>query len=556
MYELVTGMPATHGDHYQLNTTTLLRHAARTYPEQEIAYRDSNGQWQRYTYADCWQRSAQIAGMLSSLGAQPGDVVGVLDWNSIRHWELYWGIPGIGAVMLQMNLRLATEDLGYVTNHANARFVCVDETLLPIAEKLAEVATGVEKWIVMSDKPLDQISTSLGNVVHFEDLVRAESTTYDWPMIAETSAYSACYTTGTTGSPKGVYYSHRGIYVHSSSLALAVRMNREDAVMMITPMFHASCWGLPQAAVMTAAKVVLPGQYSAEDTGMLVDAIVSESVTVAPGAPAIFQPMINYIKTLDERPDLSKARLICGATEPPISMMRDFYDYTGADVIHGYGATETTPMVACNLGMKPSLADKLSEEERWDLKRYQGLPLSGVDFRIVDADNNDLPHDGSAQGEVLLRGPWIIEKYHNLQESPEESAARFHEGYWRSGDVGMISDTGYLKLTDRIKDVVKSGGEWISSIDMENAILGHPKVRDAAVVGISHPKWQERPVAIVVTDPTDPVSLQEVQEVLVGKFAKWQLPDHLEIVDVLPRTSVGKLDKKVMRVQYGDLYEQ
>jgi fatty-acyl-CoA synthase len=308
--------------------------------------------------------------------------------------------------------------------------------------------------------------------------------------------------------------------------------------------------------VLTAAKMVLPGRYTAEDTSMLVDGMIAENVTVANGAPAIFQPMINYIKTLDEKPDLSQARLLCGATEPPVSMMRDFYDYTGADIIHAYGATETTPIVTCNAGIKPSLADTLSEEERWDLKRYQGLPVAGIDIRIVDADDNDLPHDGEAQGEVLVRGPWIIESHHNLDESPEESAARFHEGYWRSGDVGKIEPNGYLKLTDRIKDVVKSGGEWISSIDMENAILGHPKVKDAAVVGVDHPKWQERPVAIVVTDSSDPVTLEEINELLLASFAKWQLPDHLEIVDVLPRTSVGKLDKKVMRVQYADIYTE
>ena len=555
MYDLVKGMPSTHGDHYQLNTTTLLRQGARTYPEQEIAYRDERGTWTRYTYADCLKRVAQIAGMLDELGTKPGDVVGVLDWNGIRHWELYWGIPAIGAVMLQMNLRLAPEDLAYVTRHAGARFVCVDETLLPVAEKLAPHTPDVEKWIVMSDKPLSEISTTLENVVHFEDLVGAQPTSYDWPMIEETSAYSACYTTGTTGAPKGVYYSHRGIYLHATGLALNISMNREDAVMLITPMFHSSGWGLPQAAVLTAAKIVLPGRYSAEDIGMLVDGMIAENVTVANGAPAIFQPMMNYIKTLDDKPDLSRARLLCGATEPPISMMRDFYEYTGADVIHAYGATETTPMVACNAGVKPSLVDTLSVEEKWDLKRCQGLPLTGVDIRIVDAENNDLPHDGQAQGEVLLRGPWIIESYHNLEESPEEAAARFHEGYWRSGDVGKIEPNGYLKLTDRIKDVVKSGGEWISSIDMENAILSHPKVRDAAVVGIEHPKWQERPVAIVVTDPADPVTLAEINQLLEGQFAKWQLPDTLEIVDVLPRTSVGKLDKKVMRVQYADLYK-
>lgn len=555
MYDIVKGLPSTHGDDYQLNTTTIIRHAARTYPEQEIVYRTDDGGWDRYNYGEAFKRVAQQAHMLVKLGVQPGDVVGVLDWNSKRFFELYWSIPGIAAVMLQMNIRLGAEDLGYVANHSKVRFVCVDESLLSIAEEIAPIATGVEGWIVMSDKPLSEIETSLPNVMHFEDLVQPEPDTYDWPMIDETSAYSACYTTGTTGKPKGVYYSHRGIYLHAYGMALNVSMSRDDCVFLVTPMFHAQAWGLPQAATLVASKIVLPGRYAANDLSALVDVMISEDATVVNGAPAILQPMINYIKTLDEKPDFSTARLLCGATEPPVSMMRDFKEITGADIIHAYGATETTPIVVANVGLKPSLRGELSDEEMWDLKRCQGLPVNGIDVEIVDADDNPLPHDGEAQGELLIRGPWIISSYHNLEESPEEAAARFHNGYWRSGDVAKIYPNGYLKLTDRIKDVVKSGGEWISSIDMENLLMSHPKVKDAAIIGVEHPQWQERPIAIVVTDPADPVTLEELQAQLSHAFAKWQLPDHFEIVDELPRTSVGKLDKKRMRVTYGDTYK-
>ncbi len=548
--EIVKGLPSTHGDHYQLNTTTLIRHAARTYPEQEIVYRSPDGGWDRYTYADAYTRIMKAANMLRGLGAGPGDVVGILDWNSRRHFELYWAIPGIAAVMLQMNLRLAPEDLGYVTDHSDAAWVLVDETLLPVAERLAPHAPKVRGWIVMSDKPSAAISSTLPNVHHFEELLAAADADIDWPVIDETSAYSACYTTGTTGRPKGIYYSHRGIYLHTMAMVVALGMRSADTVLLIAPMFHAQCWGLPQAAVQVAAKIVLPGRYLAEDTKVLVDAMIAEQVTVANGAPAIFQPMMDHIKSLAAKPDFSRARLLSGATEPPLSLMRDFYQITGADVIHGYGATETTPLVAVNSGLKPSLRGKLTDEQKWDRKRRQGLLVSGVDCRLVDEAGHDVPCDGVSQGELLLRGPWIIERYHKL----EQDTSRFLGGYWRSGDVGSIDQYGYLKLTDRLKDVIKSGGEWISSIDMENAITAHPRITEAAVIGIEHPKWQERPVVLAVTDNGEEIPIEEIHQLLCGSFAKWQLPDTVVYVDALPRTSVGKLDKKAMRAAYADIY--
>jgi fatty-acyl-CoA synthase len=552
--EIVQGLPSTHGDHYQLNTTNLIRHAVRTYPEQEIVYRTADGDWQRYTYADCYVRVKRAANALTGLGIGPADTVGVLDWNNRRHFELTWAIPGIAAVLLQMNLRLGAEDLSYVTDHADARWVLVDESLLPVAEKLAPHVPKVKGWIVMTDRPLAEIDTALSNVVHLEDLMAAADTEIDWPVIDETSAYSACYTSGTTGRPKGIYYSHRGSYLHAMALAAAVDIRREDTAMLITPMFHGQSWGLPHATMWAAAKVILPGRYLAEHTQILVDAMIAENVTIANGAPAIFQPMLDYIKTLDVKPDFSRTRLMSGATEPPQSLMRGFYELTGADVGQGYGATETTPIITMNMGVKPSLKDTITEDEKWDLKRYQGLPVSGIDIRIVDEDGNDLPHDGKSVGEVLMRGPWVIERYHKLDDN-DDNAGRFLDGYWRSGDVGTIHPNGYLKITDRIKDVVKSGGEWISSIDMENAITGHPLVAEAAVVGISHPKWQERPLALVVPVAGAQLTRDDILGCLQGQFAKWQLPDKVLFVGQLPRTSVGKLDKKVMRAEHADLYQ-
>lgn len=548
----VRGCPSTTGNERQLNTTTLIRHAARTHGDQEIVYRTPDGGWDRYTYADCYARVCRSANALRALGVAPGDRVGILDWNSRRHFELYWSIPGLGAVMLQMNLRLGAEDLGYVVGHSEVSYVCVDETLLPIAESVAANSPQIKGWIVMTDKPLDQIKTTLKPLLHYEDLLAAADTKIDWPEIDETSAYSACYTTGTTGKPKGVYYSHRGIYLHSTAMATNLGMTLNDCVMLITPMFHGQCWGLPQAATLLADKIVLPGRYVAEDTKPLVDAMIAEDVTVTNGAPAIFQPMLHYIETLPVKPDFSRMRMLSGATEPPLSMMIGFYELTGAEVVHAYGATEATTLVTMNR-LKSTLKKRLTKDERWNLKRKQGLVLTGVDIRILDADDKDLPHDGQSAGEICLRGPWITVSYHDMPDSGD----RFLEGgWWRSGDVGTVDENGYLKVTDRIKDVIKSGGEWISSIDMENLLMSHPAVRDAAVVGIPHAKWQERPLALVVLRPGQQATQEQLQEHLTSAFAKWQLPDQILFVEAIPKTSVGKLDKKRIRIEHAGRYAE
>lgn len=548
--KFVTGKPSTMGDSYQLNTTTIIRHSARTFPEQEIVYRTTNGEWGRYTYGEAYARTQGIANALESIGVEPGDVVGILDWNSKRHFELYWAIPGTGAVMLQMNLRLPPLDLGYVTTHSGASVILVDETLLPVAEGLAAHSPGVREWVIMSDRPMSEITTTLPNARHFEELVADADPEYHWPIIDKKSAYSACYTTGTTGRPKGIFYSHRSIYLHTLACAASLDISADDTVMPVTPMFHCQSWGFPQAAVYSAAKIVLPGRYQAEDLPALVDTLISEEVTVANGAPAIFQPMLSYIKTLDPMPDLSQARLISGSTEPALSLMRDFYELTGANVIHAFGATESSPFVSVNLGLKPSMLGTVSDEEMWDRKRSQGLPVNGIDIRVVDSEDRDLPFDGESVGEVLLRGPWIAERYHEL----EDDADRFLDGYWRTGDVGSVDQFGYLKLTDRLKDVIKSGGEWISSIDMENAIVGIPRVADAAVISVPHPKWEERPLALVVTTDGEPLALDELHAGLAGRFAKWQLPEEIVHVAQLPRTGVGKIDKKALRLEHADVY--
>ena len=545
----VSGHPSTSMDDYQLNTTTFLRHAARTYPEQEIAYR-AGDQVRRYNYAAAYGRTMRMANALEGLGIGPGDRVGVLAWNTHRHFELYFAIPGTGAVQVQMNLRLGTEDLTYVARHSGISLLMCDDSLLPLAEEIAPRLDGLRGVVVMSDQPATQVTTSRTPVHDYEELLAAAAPDYDWPMVDETSAYSACYTSGTTGRPKGVYYSHRDICLHSYAMAANLGISSDDCALMIVPMFHGQSWGLFYACAMMGARLVFPGRYTAEEPGPLVDLMIAEDVTLGHGAPAIFQPMLQYIRGLATKPDFSRARLLSGATEPPLSMMRGFKELTGAEIIHAYGATETTPLVTLNYRLKPSVRARLSREQQWDLKRKQGLPLSGVDVRVVDASGAEVPHDGVTVGEVCMRGPWITGRYHSAPGTEDT----FRDGFWHSGDAGTVDADGYLKVVDRLKDVIKSGGEWISSIDMENAIMGHPEVIDAAVVGLPHPKWQERPLALVIAKDGATVTEDEIRGLLLERFARWQLPDEILFVAGIPKTSVGKTSKKTIVAEHHDRY--
>jgi len=538
------------GDDYQLNTTTLIRHAARTFGDQAIVYRTADGRWQRCTYRDCYARICRTAQALRSLGAAPGDRVGVLDWNTRRYFELYYAVPGLGAVLLQLNLRLAADELAYVVNHSEASLIYVDESLLPLAEALAPHVPRVKGWIVMTDKPLREVKTTLAPLHHHEELLEAASPGIEWPTIDERSAYAACYTSGTTGRSKGVYYSHRSIYLHSTALAAAVGMTLDDCTMLVTPMFHAQGWGLPQAATLMANKLVFPGRFSMEDAPSLIEVMLAEGVSIASGVPSILLPILRHIETLSVKPDFRGMRMLCGGSEPPLSLLVGLHELTGAEVIHAYGGTETSPIVSLNR-LKPTLRGR-SAEERWNIRRTQGLPVIGVDLEIRGAENQVLPPDGNSVGEICLRGPWVTTSYYDLPEASE----RFAGGYWRSGDLGAIDRDGYLKLTDRLKDVIKSGGEWISSIDMENVLIGHPSVREAVVVGIPHPTWGERPLALVVLKPTLTATQQELLEHLSTSFSKWQLPDQVLFVGSIQKTSVGKLDKKVVRAEYASLYAQ
>jgi len=548
MSEIVHGYPSTMQDDYQLTMGRLIRQAVRAYPDTELVHRNSAGEWGRTTYAENLDRIERGAAAFAALGVQVGDRVGVMDWNSLRHYELYWAIPAIGAVFTQLNIRLPQDDLHYVINDAQASVVVIDETLIPVVESFAAELKTVKTWVILSEGHIDH---NLPNAVYYEELIAEAEPLDEWPNIAETSAFAAGYTTGTTGRPKGVFYSHRSQYLHTYNTIKDLTIDADDVVMPITPMFHVLSWGMVQVAVLAGAKLVLPGQFPAETLGEITGALTDEGVTVTNGVPAIFSPMFEVLKSRGVT-DLTGLRMLCGGSEPPLSLINGYREAFNAEVVHGYGATETSPIVSVNR-VPARLRERMSREQLAGYGSKQGMFPVNVEAKIVDGVGNEVPADGETSGEILLKGPWITASYHGM--TAEELSDKFVDGYWRSGDVATIDENGFIKITDRLKDVIKSGGEWISSIDMENTMVGHAKVAQAAVVGLEHPKWDERPFMLLVLKDGEEITKDEVDEHLRQSFAEWQLPERFEVVEAIPATSVGKIDKKAIRKQYKDLYQ-
>jgi len=549
--KIIKGFPADPGDNYQLNVINLMKHAIRNFARQEIVSRKTNGTLFRYTYRESYERMQRLANALISIGIKAGDRIGVLAWNHYQHYEIYFGLPGTGAVMVSLNLRLTPQDLSYVVNHSGTKYIIVDEDLINIAESIAPLCKKIEGYIIITEKDLDEIETQLKPVFSYEILLSKALAVYNWPYLDENSAYAACYTTGTTGKPKGVYYSHRNVYIQAMMFAAQLPMSVNDVVFQLVPMFHVLGWSKPQAATYAGAKLIFSGRWNLDDLEDLTDVMIQEKITVSGAVPAVFMTMLEFIRKMESKPDLSGIRLICGGSEPPIALMRGFWEECGGDIIHSYGSTEAMAITTLNF-FKPWLKKELSEENLWNLKKKQGTIMSGLDVKIFDELGNELPHDGKSSGEILLRGPWITRSYYNAPETNENFT---EDGFFKSGDAGSLDPEGYLKITDRIKDVIKSGGEWISSIDMENSLVSHPGVLEAAVVGLTHPKWNERPLALVVLrDGFESTSKDEIREHLSKLFVKWQLPEEILFVDSIPRSSVGKLNKKAIRTEYKDIY--
>jgi len=545
------GFLATQQVNYQLNVINLIRHGVRNFKKQEIISRRTNGSFFRYTYNDSYERMQRLANALVTIGVKIGDRVGVISWNHHQYFEIYFGLPGMGAVMISLNLKLGTEDIAYILNHSGIKFILVDEDLLHVAESVASLCESIRGYIIITNKSLNEIDTNLEPVYSYETLLNDAASSYQWPNLDENSAYAACYTTGTTGKPKGIYYSHRNAYIQALMFAAQLPLSVNDVVLQLVPMFHVLGWSKPLAATYAGSKIIFSGKWNLNDLKELTDLMVSEKVTVSGAVPAVFMTMLEFIRKMEKKPDLTGTKLICGGAEPPISLMRGFWDETGGEIIHSYGSTEAMAISTLNL-FKPWLKKELTEEELWELKKKQGTIVSGLDIEIIDDEGNFLPHDGKSSGEILLRGPWIAKSYYNDDKTKTSFT---NDGYLKTGDAGCLDSEGYLKITDRIKDVIKSGGEWISSIDLENLLVSHSSVLEAAVIGIKHPKWDERPLALIKLRPEiESLEKKELSDFLLNKFPKWQIPDDFLFVNEIPKTSVGKLNKKVIREKYKDHY--
>lgn len=523
---------------YPLTLNHFLDRAEKLFFRSEIVSRRPDRSLHRYTYADFHRRARKLASALLKAGLKPGDRVATLMWNHYAHLECYFGVPAARGVLHTLNLRLHPSELAYIANHAEDRFVVVDDVLLPVFEQFRHQLK-VEKVIVV---PHDSLVG--GDYKNYEEFLQQGSENYRPPEVDEHEAVAMCYTSGTTGNPKGVLYSHRALVLHSFAMAMpdTFAASHWDVVLPAQPMFHANAWAFPFAAVMLGCKLVLPGPYV--NPISLLDLMQSEQVTLCGGVPTVW---LAVAAALEKNPECwklaPKLRVLVAGTACPESLMRRL-DGFGMRVIHCWGMTETTPL-ATSSNLKPHMSGR-SADEQYFTRCKQGMPSPFVDIRAVN-DKGEVPWDGETMGELQVRGPWVAARYYNMPEAQDRWT---DDGWLRTGDVVTIDADGFLQITDRAKDLIKSGGEWISSVDLENALAGHPAVKEAAVVGIHHYKWQERPLGVVVLNENAAIEPAALREFLGRRFAKWQLPDDFAFVDELPHTSTGKVIKAELRKRF------
>ena len=526
----------------QLLISGLIEHAQTTHPNSEIISRRCEGDIHRYTMAEAAQRSKKLANALVKLGAKADDRIATLAWNNYRHYEAYFAVSGMGAVLHTINPRLFPEQLVYIINHAEDRWIFVDLTFVPLLEAIKDKIIGVEGFVVLADEA-NMPETSLPNVMCYETLIKDEADTFEWPEFDENQAASLCYTSGTTGNPKGVLYSHRSTVIHAlaeiSREALGVA--NSSCILPVVPMFHVNAWGVPYAAAITGAKLVFPGPGM--DGASIWELVDSEKPDLLMGVPTVWLMLLNHMDSIGKKLD-SVQNVVVGGSAAPRSMIEKFHHDHDAFLIHAWGMTEMSPIGTVNAHTKEMEAMPL--DERFSLQQKQGRPVYGVEMKIIDDEGNRLPHDGIAYGRLMVRGPWIVERYFKQQESALE------DSWFDTGDVATIDPQNYLGIVDRSKDVIKSGGEWISSIDLENAAVGHPGVAEACVIGVPHPKWDERPLLLVIRSENSEVSGDDIKEFLSDKIAKWWMPDEVVFVESLPHTATGKLLKVNLRQEYQD----
>jgi fatty-acyl-CoA synthase len=524
-----------------LNLTHFLERAGKLFGTVEIVSRMPDKSLHRSNYAEFYRRSRLLAEALQKAGLKKGERVATLMWNHYAHFEAYFGVIAAAGVMHTLNLRLAPDDIGFIANHAEDRFIIVDDVLLPLFDQF-KAQTKIEKVIVvpLTGKPVP------AGYVDYEEFLKTATGDWDYPEMHEDDPIAMCYTSGTTGRPKGVVYSHRSQVLHTLVQVIpdSIGVSGRDVLLPIVPMFHANAWGIPYAAAMLGTKLVFPGPHLHPDD--LLPLLESEKVTVSCGVPTIW---LGMVQILEKNPGKWKfqpgLRLTVGGSAVPESLIRA-YAKLGIEIIQGWGMTETSPLAT--IAKVTQTQGAVSDDERFATHATQGYPLPLVDLRIL-GDSGEQPWDGSAVGEIQVHGPWITGSYHNLPASQESFT---EDGWLRTGDVAAVTPLGFVKITDRTKDLIKSGGEWISSVDLENAIMGHPAVAEAAVIAVPHPKWAERPLAVIVFKKDAKATSEELKQFLAGKFAKWAVPDGYAFVEAIPRTSTGKFLKTKLREQFRD----
>ena len=528
----------------QLTITSIMEHADKNHPNMEIVSVTCDEPRHRYTYGDAFRRTRQLAHALIDYGVRPGDRIATFAWNDYRHFELYYAIAGIGAVTHTVNPRLFPEQITYIVNHAQDKLVFVDPLIVPVLEKIKQDLPGVEAYIVLTDDE-HMPGTGLHNAQSYESFIGRHSDRIDWPDLDEKTACCLCYTSGTTGNPKGVLYHHRSMVIHTligispDVLNLSVR----DVVMPVVPMFHVNAWGLAYGATVAGTKLVFPGPRMG-DGATLQALIEEEGVTFSAGVPTVWLNMLKYLADSGKQVRTLNRVVIGGAACPP-SIMEEFEDNYGVYVHHAWGMTEMSPLGTVNT-LKPEMLE-LTREEQYGIREKQGRVVYGVEMKIVDDDDNELPRDGISTGLLKVRGPFICSDYY---ETGVPSDVHDEDGWFSTGDVGTIDAEGYLQITDRSKDVIKSGGEWISSIELENAAVGHPDVAEAAVIGVPHPRWSERPLLIIVRKGGREAGKEEILGWLKDKVAKWWMPDDVVFIDEIPHTATGKIQKTELRKRF------
>ena len=528
----------------QLTVTSILRHATKFHPRAEIVSRTASNEIHRYTYADFSRRVHRLANALVGLGVKPGDRVATLAWNGYRHMEIYYAVSCLGAICHTINPRLFQSQLSYIANHAEDTHLFFEVHFAKLVEEIASSLKTVRGYVALCDEQ-ELPDVDLPALVDYESLIADQDDTFEWPELDELTASALCYTSGTTGNPKGVLYNHRSTVIHALAVSggdwLSVRSR--DSILPVVPMFHANAWGIPYAALMNGAKLVLPGH--AMDGKSLAELIIGDGVTLMAGVPTVWLELLRYLRETDTRLDTVE-RMMVGGSAAPHAMIKAFEEDHDVRVVHGWGMTELSPVGT--LGALKRDEINLPAEQRYAIQSLQGRPLYGIDLRIVDPAGKPLPHDGIAIGVLQTRGPWVAAGYYK-GDAPEQFT---EDGWFSTGDLAAIDEEGHLRITDRTKDVIKSGGEWISSIDIENVAVGHPKVAEVACIAVSHSKWGERPMICVVPQEGQEVDPTEILEMYDGKVAKWWIPDHVEVVDTLPHTATGKLSKLTLREQYAE----